>query len=101
MHLRRCHLTPGVSGAAGRRVERGGRRHEAGARQCAYGRLVERQKHWGTRNGWRLGDVASPTGRSVLPGRSRPAHEPRQWCQLHALVGVQRKLFTAKALLAH
>jgi len=28
-----------------------------------------------------------PASRSVLPGRLRPAHEPRQRCPLHALVG--------------
>jgi len=31
--------------------------------------------------------VVLPTGRSVLPGESRPAHQPRQRCQLHSVVG--------------
>jgi len=38
-----CHPTPGVSRAAGRRVEGGGRGQEAAARQCAYGRPLERR----------------------------------------------------------
>ena len=35
---------------------------------------------------WRLGEVVTPAGRSVLPGRSRPAQGPRQRRPLHALV---------------
>ena len=38
--------TPGVSCAAGGRVNGGGRWHEAAARQCAYGRLLERRARW-------------------------------------------------------
>jgi len=36
--------TPGVSCAAGGRVERGGRRYEAAARQCACGRPLEHRE---------------------------------------------------------
>ena len=88
---RRCgpRLTPGVSCAAGRRVKGGGRRQEASTRQCACGRPVEPEERWATRSSWRLRLVVTPTGRSALPGKSRPAHEPRQRCQLHALVSQQ------------
>jgi len=33
--------------------------------------------------------VVLPASRSALPGESRPAHQPRQRCQLHSLVRVQ------------
>ena len=79
-------LTPGVSCAAGRRVKGGGRWQEAAARQCACGRPLERKERWVARSVWRLRIVRLPAGRSVLPGESRPAHEPRQRRPLHALV---------------
>ena len=78
-----------VSCAAGRRLERGGRVQEAAARQCACGRPLEREEHWDSASAWRLRVVALPAGRSVLPGESRPAHQPRQRCQLHSVVGPQ------------
>jgi len=77
---------PGVSCAAGGRLERGGPRQEAGTRQCACGRPLERQERCVAGSGWRLRMVGLSAGRSVLPGESRPAHEPRQRCPLHALV---------------
>jgi len=39
-----------VSCAAGRRVDGGGRWQEAGTRQCACGRPVERQERWVVQN---------------------------------------------------
>jgi len=86
-----CWPTPGVSCAAGRRLEGGGRRAEAAARQCACGRPVERQERWVVAVVLRLRVVVTPIGRSGLPGESRPAHEPRQRCPLHALVGEHGK----------
>ena len=49
-----CGPTPGVSCAAGRCVEGGGRRQEAAARQCACGRRLERHgfRSPGTAGGW-------------------------------------------------
>jgi len=63
-----CGLTPGVSCAAGRRVRRGGPRHEAAARQGACGRPMRRRVSWVAGSVWRLGDGVMPAGRSGLAG---------------------------------
>ena len=47
---------------------------------------MEREEREGVATAWRLRIVWSPAGRSVLPGESRPAHQPRQRCQLHSAV---------------
>ena len=70
-------LTPGVSCAAGRRGERGGRRHEVGARQCACGRPLERQKCWVAADGWRLGgSVLGEAGVDCRVNRAQPRDAP-------------------------
>ena len=62
-----------VSCAAGRRLKGGGQREEAAARQCACGRPLECEEHGDSASAWRLRIAGSPTGRSALPGESRPA----------------------------
>ena len=44
---------------------------------------------WVAGSVWRLGIARLPTGRSALPGESRPAHRPRQRRQLHSVVRVR------------
>jgi len=67
------------------RVEDGGRRQLLGN-----ARMADRwsAKNFGCRQRLKVRSFRVETGRSALPGRSRPAHEPRQRCQLHALVGL-------------
>ena len=52
---------------------------------------VRAADRWSAKNAGRqkrleVGEFRVGIGRSALPGRLRPAHEPRQRCQLHSLV---------------